>query len=168
MLSACQASSTCKRFIPSEMGGDIHPSAFPEHPLFYVPTHIPIREALSQQSEIEWTLLCIGWFGDYWHLPTVETATWKSYMKDLRPVWPVDTTKRTIRINGDGNAPVTFTAAQDVAAAMVKLFKAPTWVSMNRASGIFAFLLTLSFSPRRSHILISQAKPPPGTQYLAD
>lgn len=115
------------------MGGDISPSAFPTHPLFYVPTHIPIREALARQDQVEWTLLCIGWFGDYWHLPAGDNAEWKSYMKDLRPVWPVDTSKRTIRINGDGKAPVTFTAARDVAAAMVKLFQAPSWVSLTRS-----------------------------------
>lgn len=110
------------------MGGDIHPDAFPTHPLFYVPTHIPMREALAKQDQIEYTLLCIGWFGDYWHLPADGGAEWKSYMKDLRPVWPVDSTKRTIRINGDGTAPVTFTAARDVAAAMVRLFEASSWV----------------------------------------
>lgn len=130
MLNACQASSTCKRFIPSEMGGDISPEAYPRQPLFYVPTHIPIREALAKQKDVEWTLICIGWFGDYWHLPAGENVEWKSYMKDLRPVWPVDMTKRMIRINGDGEARVTFTAARDVAAAMVRLFRASSWVSI--------------------------------------
>lgn len=133
MLSACQASKSCKKFIPSEMGGDIHPSAFPRHPLFYVPTHIPIREALAKQTDVEYTFLCIGWFGDYWNLPAGDDAKWKSYMKDLRPVWPVDTTKRTVRINGDGKARVTFTTARDVAAAMVKLFAARSWVSQFHA-----------------------------------
>lgn len=127
MLKACQASISCKRFIPSEFGGDV--KALPDLPLFFGPTRIPVREALAKQTEVEYTLLCLGWYADYWHLPADPNAEWKSHMKDLRPVWPVDPTKRTIRVNGDGSAPVTFTAARDVADAMVDLFKAPSWVN---------------------------------------
>ncbi|CAF1642334.1 unnamed protein product, partial [Adineta ricciae] len=73
MIKACQNSSRCKRFIPSECGGDIE--KFPQHPEFYVPTHGAIRKLLEEQNEIEYTLFNQGWFMDYF-IPAD-----RSYMK---------------------------------------------------------------------------------------
>ncbi|CAF1461217.1 unnamed protein product [Adineta ricciae] len=102
MIKACQNSSRCKRFIPSECGGDIE--KFPQHPEFYVPTHGAIRKLLEEQNEIEYTLFNQGWFMDYF-IPAD-----RSYMKRILPIWPLDLENETLRIPGTGNEPITFTA----------------------------------------------------------
>eukprot|EP01119_Soliformovum_irregulare_P015644 TRINITY_DN4428_c0_g1_i1.p1 TRINITY_DN4428_c0_g1~~TRINITY_DN4428_c0_g1_i1.p1 ORF type:complete len:310 (-),score=68.01 TRINITY_DN4428_c0_g1_i1:11-940(-) len=119
MLEACKKSPRCKRFVPSEHGGDIE--KFPDHPLFYVPTHGAIREILRNQSEIEYTLFNLGWFMDYF-IPAQN-----SYMKRLPVVWPLDIDARKIKIPGSGDDPLSFTWARDVARAMLKLVEAPKW-----------------------------------------
>ena len=113
IIVACKASLRCKRFIPSECGGNIE--QFPEHPEFYVPTHGAIRKLLEEQNEIEYTLFNQGWFMDYF-IPAD-----RSYMKRILPVWPLDLEKETIRIPGTGDEPITFTAARDTAKALARL-----------------------------------------------
>jgi hypothetical protein len=121
MIKACQLSPKCKRFMPSECGGDIE--RFPQYPLFYEPTHEPVRKALREQNDIEWTLFNLGWFMDYF------VPENNSYMKRLPIVWPLDLEANTLRIPGTGDEFLTFTAARDVAKAMVRLFDAEKWVS---------------------------------------
>jgi nucleoside-diphosphate-sugar epimerase len=113
MIAACKASSRCKRFIPSECGGNIE--QFPEHPEFYVPTHGAIRKLLEAQNEIEYTLFNQGWFMDYF-IPAD-----RSYIKRIFPVWPLDLEQATVRISGTGDEPVTFTAARDTGKALARL-----------------------------------------------
>lgn len=113
MITACKASPRCKRFIPSECGGDIE--KFPEHPEFYVPTRGAIRKLLETQNEIEYTLFNQGWFMDYF-IPAD-----RSHMKRILPVWPLDFEQGTIRIPGTGDEPVTFTAARDTGKALARL-----------------------------------------------
>jgi nucleoside-diphosphate-sugar epimerase len=113
MMAACKASPRCKRFIPSECGGDIE--KFPQHPEFYVPTHGAIRKLLEEQNEIEYTLFNQGWFMDYF-IPAD-----RSYMKRILPVWPLDLEKETIRIPGTGDEPITFTSARDTGKALARL-----------------------------------------------
>ncbi|CAF1234366.1 unnamed protein product [Rotaria sordida] len=113
MIAACKASSRCKRFIPSECGGDIE--RFPQHPEFYVPTHGAIRKLLEEQNEIEYTLFNQGWFMDYF------ISADRSYIKRILPVWPLDLEKETIRIPGTGEEPVTFTSARDTGKALARL-----------------------------------------------
>ena len=118
MLAACQASPRCKRFIPSECGGDIE--KYPQHPEFYVPTHGAIRKLLSEQNEIEYTLFNQGWFMDYF-IPAD-----RSYMKRILSVWPLDLEKETLRIPGTGNEPITFTSARDTGKALARLATSKT------------------------------------------
>lgn len=73
MLTVCQNSPRCKRFIPSGCGGEIE--KYPQHPEFYVPTHGAIRKLLSEQNQIEYTLFNQGWFMDYF------ISADRSYMK---------------------------------------------------------------------------------------
>jgi nucleoside-diphosphate-sugar epimerase len=113
MIVACKASPRCKRFIPSECGGNIE--QFPEHPEFYVSTHGAIRKLLEEQNEIEYTLFNQGWFMDYF------ISANRSYMKRILPVWPLDLENETIRIPGTGNEPIAFTSARDTAKALVRL-----------------------------------------------
>jgi len=119
MLSACTASGTCKRLVPSEYGGDI--DLFPHLPRFYEPTHAAFRQVLRNQKQIEWTLVNPGWFADYF------APSDKSYLKPIRPVWPMDTEKATVTILGTGDEPIGWTAARDVAKALVRLIEVPRW-----------------------------------------
>jgi nucleoside-diphosphate-sugar epimerase len=113
MITACKTSPRCKRFIPSECGGDIE--KYPQHPEFYIPTHGAIRKLLEEQNEIEYTLFNQGWFMDYF-IPAD-----RSYMKRILPVWPLDFEKETIRIPGTGEEPITFTSARDTGKALARL-----------------------------------------------
>lgn len=126
MIAACNASDRCKRFIPSECGGNIED--FREHPLFYVPTHGAIREVLAAQTTLEYTLFNIGWFMDYF-IPG------KTYMKPLPGVWPLDIENRTLRLLGSGNEPVTFTAARDAGRALAHLVDVPKWELYTNIAG---------------------------------
>ena len=58
MLKACQQSKKCKRFIPSECGGDLE--THDDKPRFYIPTHGGFRKVLRKQTEVEWTLFNQG------------------------------------------------------------------------------------------------------------
>jgi hypothetical protein len=120
MIQACVRSPRCKRFVPSEYGGDIE--RFPQHPEFYVPTHGAIREVLLQQHDLEFTFFNLGWFMDYF-VPSSRT-----YMKNLGVVWPLDVEHQRIRVPGTGEEMVSFTAARDVASALTKLIDAKQWV----------------------------------------
>ena len=121
MLSACTASKSCKRFVPSEYGGDI--DHFPNLPRFYEPTHAAFREVLKQQSEVEWTLVNQGWFMDYF------VPDEKTYMKNLYPIWPLNVSdggwKATVL--GSGDEKVAWTCARDVGKALVRLIETKEW-----------------------------------------
>ncbi|KAL1959572.1 hypothetical protein VTO42DRAFT_1607 [Malbranchea cinnamomea] len=116
LLSACAASDTCHLLVPSEYGGDI--TTFPELPRFYAPTHGEFRKILRAQNKVRWTLVNIGWFMDYF-LPTE-----KSYMKPLPGVWPIDLARSKALILGTGEEKIGWTAARDVAKALVRLVEA--------------------------------------------
>ncbi|KAG2173669.1 hypothetical protein INT43_005089 [Umbelopsis isabellina] len=127
MIAACNKSPRCKRFIPSECGGNIED--YPQHPLFYVPTHGTIRKVLASQLDLEYTLFNLGWFMDYF-IPSD-----KSYMKPLPGIWPLDLKQKTLRILGSGDEPVTFTAARDVARALAHLVDVPDWPEYTYVAG---------------------------------
>ncbi|KAJ2958592.1 hypothetical protein NQZ79_g5860 [Umbelopsis isabellina] len=119
MIAACKMSPRCKRFIPSEFGGNIED--YPEQPYFHVPSHGPIRDALASQLDLEYTLFNVGWFMDYF------ISTDKRYLKALPDMWPLDLKQKTLRLLGTGDEPVTFTAARDAARALTLLVNAPNW-----------------------------------------
>ncbi|CAF0833460.1 unnamed protein product [Didymodactylos carnosus] len=128
MIEACQSPSVkCKRFIPSECGGDIE--KFPDYPLFYVPTHGAIRKVLKDQNDVEYTLFNLGWFMDYF----VEQPG-KSYMKNIQPVWPLNLNAKKIRIR-DCDEPVTFTAGRNVGQALARLVDVPKWEEYTYVEG---------------------------------
>ncbi|KZS92270.1 NAD(P)-binding protein [Sistotremastrum niveocremeum HHB9708] len=118
LLQACISSPRCKRFVPSEYGGDI--DKFPCIPRFYKDTHCAFREILrSKDHGVEWTLVNAGYFMDYFLPPE------KTHMKPLPTVWPIGDKKATIP--GFGNEPIGFTLARDVARGLIKLIEAPKW-----------------------------------------
>ncbi|TRM66250.1 hypothetical protein BD626DRAFT_487180 [Schizophyllum amplum] len=118
-LAACRASRSCKRFVPSECGGDL--DAHPDKPRFYISTHGAVREVLRTQDEVEWTSLNGGWFMDYVLPPEM------SHMKCIVPVWPLDLKTGHVVVPGTGEEPIGLTAARDLARAAVKLVDAPKW-----------------------------------------
>ncbi|KAF7552840.1 hypothetical protein G7Z17_g4010 [Cylindrodendrum hubeiense] len=127
LLKACQQSSTCKRFIPSEFAGDIE--SIPDQPAFYYRTREPLRKALREQSDIKWTLVCVGWLIDY-----VVPAK-NRYLKDIGDACPVNLTDGRIVIPGTGKEPVDATWVRDVAKALASLIEAPTWEPYTFISG---------------------------------
>ncbi|KAL4987930.1 MFS general substrate transporter [Aspergillus falconensis] len=92
LIHACLASTTCKRFIPSEWAGDIE--AFPNIPPSYANTREPLRQYLQgldtqfekehAKPKLQWTLFNLGWFMDYFLPPA------QSYMKYLEGEFPID------------------------------------------------------------------------------
>ncbi|KAK7034502.1 hypothetical protein VNI00_012349 [Paramarasmius palmivorus] len=120
MLKACKESTSCKRFVPSEYGGNLQ--THPLLPRFYAPTHAEFRKEIERDAgDVEWTLVNIGWFMDYF------APVGKSYMKPLHPVWPVDLEKWEAVVLGTGDEPIAWTSARDVAKALVRLVEIKGW-----------------------------------------
>ena len=118
LLEACKQSRSCKRYIPSEYGGNL--DDYPDQPMFYVDNHVPVRTALAQQQEVSWTLLNCAWLSEYC------IPAHKRYIKDIGEFHPIDLKAKSIRIPGTGDEPVGFTAARDVAKAIAQLFATST------------------------------------------
>lgn len=116
LLEACKQSPGCKRFIPSEYGGNI--DDFPDQPAFYFANHEPVRRALRDQKEIMWTLFNVGWLTDYL-VPAKQR-----YIKDIGDYHPLNFQTNTLKIPGTGTERIAFTAARDAARAISCLFAA--------------------------------------------
>ncbi|KAL4819737.1 NAD(P)-binding protein [Aspergillus spinulosporus] len=123
LIRACLASTTCKRFIPSEWAGNIE--GFPDIPISYAKTRAPLRQYLQDldqqlekegsKSKLEWTLFNLGWFMDYFLPPS------QSYMRYIKGEFPIDVASWTYTVRGTGEEPQSWTAARDVARALVEL-----------------------------------------------
>ena len=129
LMLACQESPKCKRFIPAEFAGNIE--AYPDQPGFYYSPHEPVREMLRKQTDIEWTLVCIGWLTDYF------VPIRNRHIKDIGDFHPINWIDTEIVIPGTGNEPVDFTWARDVVRGLASLVKAPpgSWESYTFMSG---------------------------------
>ncbi|CAG8890770.1 unnamed protein product [Penicillium egyptiacum] len=119
LIKACQASPKCKRFIPSEYAGDL--VNYPDLPFFYYNTREPIRKVLREQSELEWTLVSVGWLADY------VVPSKNRYLSDVGPAFPIDLGANQIIIPGTGDDPIDVTTARDLAVALAMLANAPSW-----------------------------------------
>jgi nucleoside-diphosphate-sugar epimerase len=119
MIEACKKSPKCKRFIPSEYGGDVE--SYPDQPAYYGDTNGPVREALRNQTELEWTIVCIGIFAEM-YVPKANHHF--SYIPDV-----ADAKTNSITISGTGEELISMTSARDVAKAVGQLLLAPkgTW-----------------------------------------
>lgn len=127
LLEACTKSPKCKSFIPSEWIGNIED--FPDQPQFYSANHKPIREALKEQTQVKWTLFCLGWLADY-----VVPAKFR-YIRDIDDFHPVNFKTGIITIPGTGNEPIGMTSARDGVKAVVKLFSEEKWESVTYVRG---------------------------------
>lgn len=127
LIQACQQSPKCKRFIPSEFAGDI--DTYPDQPGFYYRTREPIRKDLRGQTDLEWTLVSVGWLIDY------VVPSKNRYLKDIGKFCPINLADGSIVIPGTGNEPVDVTWVRDVAKALAELVKAPAWEPYTYISG---------------------------------
>ncbi|KAF7542179.1 hypothetical protein G7Z17_g11814 [Cylindrodendrum hubeiense] len=82
------------------------------------------REILANESEVKWTLLNQGWLADYFVQNPLGT---KSHMRPFPEGWPIDMEAKTVRVVGTGNEPIGWTAARDLAKAVVKLVSSDDW-----------------------------------------
>lgn len=130
MLKACQQSPKCKRFIPSEWGGNI--DDFPDLPRAYGGTRGVFRGVLKDTSEgkkegdiIKYTLLQHGWCMEYLLAPG------KSYRKVPEGEFAIDIEKWKYEVRGTGEEMQSFTMGRDVAVAVKRLLiMEREWVSL--------------------------------------
>ncbi|KAJ5108239.1 hypothetical protein N7456_004914 [Penicillium angulare] len=127
LIDACKQSDSCKRFVPSEFGGNLE--THPEQPGFYFRTREPVRNMLRVQSELEWTLVSVGWLVDYL------VPAKNRYLKDIGPAFPIDLADRKIIIPGTGKEPINVTCARDLAKALVRLLEIQKWETYTYISG---------------------------------
>lgn len=122
ILFACRDSKTCKRLVSSEYMGNLRDYWYLPRGNYYV--RQPFRLTLARQSDVKWTLVNQGWLGDYFVQPADGS---KSYIRPFPNGWPIDLEQKTVRITGTGDEPIGWTAARDMAKAVVKLISREDW-----------------------------------------
>lgn len=127
LIEAARKSTTCRRFIPAEYGGNLED--FPDQPGFYSRLQGVIRAELAAQDELEWTLLSTGWFVDY------VVPVRNRRLQDAGDAIPVNIAGNSMVIPGNGKEPLDVTAVRDVARAVAKLLRAPAWERYTYISG---------------------------------
>jgi len=125
LVSAAEASSCTKRFIPSSWGiaySEEHGKMFPAAGLKL--------EVLSKlkKTPLEYTRVNCGYFLDYWGMPKVQ-----SFLQPSTVV--LDLHSNTAGIPGKGNTPVAFTHTTDVARYASKALDLPQWKPDSYAIG---------------------------------
>lgn len=116
LIEACKLSPKCKRFIPSEFGGNVE--EFPEAPDSMFKYNLAIKEILRAQQEIEWTVISLGLLMDYIVPPA------NRYHADFEFA-PVSYSQKTISFPGSGDDKLALTSVRDVARAVAALLKNP-------------------------------------------
>lgn len=117
LIEACKQTPKWKRFIPSEFGGNTE--EFTEEPGTAYQFNMPVRDALKEQSELEWTVVVIGFVMDY-----IVPST-NRYHPGMGPFYALDLNTKTMTIPGTGNEPFETTSARDVAKAVAAQVKSP-------------------------------------------
>ncbi|KAG7395439.1 hypothetical protein PHYBOEH_003730 [Phytophthora boehmeriae] len=129
LIEACKQTPKCKRFIPSGYGGNVEDFPKGSNSLFCHDT--VVRDALKKQTELEWTVVCIGWVLDY----IVPSAN--RYHADAGPIFPLDYHTKTMRIPGTGNELFSTTSVRDAAKAVAQLLKSPNkWRPYTYVQGV--------------------------------
>lgn len=127
LITAAQRSPTCKRFIPSEFAGDVR--SYPDQPAYFIKTHFPIRQILKDQTDLEWTVVCVGLFADY-VVPAINR-----YLMDMREGNMIDFVNKRFTIPGTGHEAIDMTSARDVARSLANLINMPAWEPFTYMSG---------------------------------
>ncbi|KAK1940671.1 Oxidoreductase swnR [Phytophthora citrophthora] len=135
LLEACIQSPKCKRFIPSEFGGNI---SLEEYDIMFGHNK-PLKEALKEQNDVEYTFVSLGWIADY----IVPSSN--RYHCDIGPFHPLDLDTRTMSIPGTGNDMFSITSARDVANVIAELLKSSNkWRSCTYVQGATVTWLELA------------------------
>ncbi|TYZ68688.1 hypothetical protein PybrP1_006621 [[Pythium] brassicae (nom. inval.)] len=95
LIEACKQSPKCKRLIPSEFGGNAEDNPEPPDSVFH--NRKVVKDTLKTQTEIEWTVVSLGWIMEY----IVPSAN--RYHGNPGPMHPLDHHTKTITIPGTGN-----------------------------------------------------------------
>ncbi|EXJ53488.1 uncharacterized protein A1O5_13264 [Cladophialophora psammophila CBS 110553] len=130
LIKAAQESPKCRRFIPSEYGGDLEEQ--PDQPLFYNANHEPVRKVLMEQNTLEWTIVSAGWFLDY-----LFPEDYRHYKGDIGEAFPLNIATKTVVIPGTGRELLDFVSARDASKGIGALLKAPqgSWEPYTYLSG---------------------------------
>ncbi|KAI8680826.1 NAD(P)-bd-dom domain-containing protein [Fusarium sp. Ph1] len=116
LIHAAEASSVTRRFIPSVFGVQYRPDQA------WFPAAQAKLAAMSELegTNLEWTIVCNGFFLDYWGMPKV-----KSYLSPMTLF--IDAASKEAAIPGSGNTPVVFTYSHDVAKFTAALLTLDKW-----------------------------------------
>ncbi|CEI70483.1 hypothetical protein FVEN_g1013 [Fusarium venenatum] len=131
LIEAANRSKYTKRFIPSEFG-----AVYTEDAFTYMPSYRWKFEAIDvlKKTNLEFTLISIGQFLDYWAAPRIPTYIGAANIQ-------IDPENRVAIIPGDGNNPVVITHSTDAAKFTIALLDLPSW---KRRHSIIGNRLTLN------------------------
>ncbi|KAM0229698.1 hypothetical protein ACHAPO_009768 [Fusarium lateritium] len=117
LVEAANRSKCTKRFIPSEFG-----AVYTKDVFNYMPSFRWKFEAIEmlEKTNLEFTLISIGQFLDYWAAPRIPTHIGAANIQ-------IDPENRVAVIPGDGNNPVVMTHSTDAAKFTVALLDVPSW-----------------------------------------
>lgn len=129
ILEACSRSPKCKRFLPSEFA--INVRDFPDQPAPTRSSRGCIREALKAQTDVKWTVFCIGWFMDYL------LSSPQCGLTSLGRGWCAHNETKVFDLYGDGLQKISLTSVRDSARALLALFEsdANQWTPYTFVSG---------------------------------
>ncbi|RSL72557.1 hypothetical protein CEP53_001051 [Fusarium sp. AF-6] len=116
LINAAEASSVTRRFIPSVFGVKYRP----DQSWFPAAQAKLAAMAELEGTNLEWTIVCNGFFLDYWGMPKV-----KSYLGPMTLF--IDPASKEAAIPGSGDTPVVFTYSQDVAKFTAALLTLDKW-----------------------------------------
>ncbi|TVY67834.1 Oxidoreductase swnR [Fusarium oxysporum f. sp. cubense] len=127
LLAACRRSASCKRFIPSEFAGNTRD--YPDQPAYFRNINERVRQALKQQDQVEWTIVCIGFFADYF------VPASSRYIRNMREGSLIDFDNEKFSVPGSLQDSIDITLARDVVKGLVALVNGPSWAPYTFMSG---------------------------------
>ncbi|KAF4965505.1 hypothetical protein FSARC_6685 [Fusarium sarcochroum] len=118
LIEAANRSATTKRFLPSEFGMRYTPDN-----IGHLPSYRYKLQAveLLERTDLEFSLVSIGLFLDYWSTPRIPTRL--SYAPNM---W-LDAENNVAVIPGDGDTPIVLTHSSDAARSVVSLLDVSHW-----------------------------------------
>lgn len=130
MLAACQRSTKCKTYIPSEW--TLNAEDYPEQPILMAEHSATLHTKLKRDaSDLRWTIISNSWFADY-VVPQPQR-----HLRDIGALWPMDHATKTFTVYGPGTQVFDVVAIRDVMrgiAAMLGSLDAP-WEQYTYFSG---------------------------------
>ncbi|KAI8649656.1 NmrA domain-containing protein [Fusarium keratoplasticum] len=116
LIQAADKSKVTRRFIPSGFGAKYGP----EQRFFALAAPKIAAEEALEKTQLQWTIICNGFFLDYWGMPKV-----KSYLGPS--VLVLDLPAKKAAIPGLGDTPVVFTYSGDVAKFTAAILTLDKW-----------------------------------------